>query len=128
MGHFIKLLSSLAILLFAIEASAQNSVKVSGVVTDKYAGDPLIGATVSWDNGKGTTTDTAGCYSITVEAGATVSFMYLGYQSREWRVPTGVSEVNYNAELEQEVHMAEEVVVVAYGTRKKVQSQARCRP
>ena len=106
-------------LLFAIEASAQNSVKVSGVVTDKYAGDPLIGATVSWDNGKGTTTDTAGCYSITVEAGATVSFMYLGYQSREWRVPAGVAEVNYNAELEQEVHMAEEVVVVAYGTRKK---------
>ena len=106
-------------LLFAIEASAQNSVKVSGVVTDKYAGDPLIGATVSWGNGKGTTTDTAGCYSITVEAGATVSFMYLGYQSREWRVPAGVAEVNYNAELEQEVHMAEEVVVVAYGTRKK---------
>ena len=119
MGHFIKLLSCFTMLLFVIEASAQNSVKVSGTVTDKYEGGPVIGATVTWGNGKGTTTDIAGNYSINVEAGDTIRFMYLGYQTREWLVPSGAAEVTYDVELEVESTVADEVVVVAYGTRKK---------
>lgn len=119
MGHFIKLLSCLTMLLFTIEASAQNSVKVSGTVTDKYEGGPVIGTTVTWGNGKGTTTDTAGNYSITVEAGDTIRFLYLGYITQEWQVPAGTAEVTHNVELEVESTIADEVVVVAYGTRKK---------
>ena len=75
MGHFIKLLSTVAMLLIALNASAQERVKVSGTVTDKYEGGPVIGATVTWGDGKGTTTDIEGNYSITVDAGDTIRFM-----------------------------------------------------
>ena len=106
-------------LLTALDATAQERVKVSGTVTDKYEGTPIIGATITWGNGKGTTTDMDGNYTIVVDAGDTIRFMYLGYFSREWRVPSDAREVTYNAELEVESTMADEVVVVAYGTRKK---------
>ena len=52
---------------------------MSGTVTDKYEGGPVIGTTVTWGDGKGTTTDLEGNYSITVDAGDTIRFMYLGY-------------------------------------------------
>ena len=57
MGRFIKLLSLVTMLLIVLNASAQERVKVSGTVTDKYEGIPVIGATVTWGDGKGTTTD-----------------------------------------------------------------------
>ena len=119
MGRFIRLISLVTMLLVALDASAQERVKVHGTVTDKYEGIPVIGATVTWGDGKGTTTDIEGNYSITVDAGDTIRFIYLGYFTREWRVPSGAAEVTYNVELEVESTIADEVVVVAYGTRKK---------
>ena len=119
MGRFIRLISLITMLLVALDASAQERVKVSGTVTDKYDGTPVIGTTVTWGNGKGTTTDLEGNYSITVDAGDTIRFLYLGYFTREWRVPSGAAEVTYNVELEVESTIADEVVVVAYGTRQK---------
>ena len=119
MRHLIKLITLVTMLLVALDASAQERVKVSGTVTDKYEGIPVIGTTVTWGDGKGTTTDLEGNYSITVDAGDTIRFMYLGYFTREWRVPSGTAEVTYNVELEVESTGVDEVVVVAYGTRKK---------
>ena len=106
-------------LLFAIEASAQNSVKVSGTVTDKLDSTPLPGVTITWGTAKGATTDASGNYNITVDEGATVSFIYLGYETLVWQVPAGITEITYNAELATDSITADEVVVVAYGTRKK---------
>ena len=106
-------------LLFAIEASAQNSVNVSGTVTDKLDSTPLPGVTITWGTAKGATTDASGNYNITVDEGATVSFIYLGYETLVWQVPAGITEITYNAELATDSITADEVVVVAYGTRKK---------
>ena len=119
MGRFIKLILLVTMLLVALDTSAQERVKVSGTVTDKYEGIPVIGATITCGDGKGTTTDIEGNYSITVDAGNTIRFMYLGYFTREWRVPSGTAEVTYDVELEVESTGVDEVVVVAYGTRKK---------
>ena len=119
MGHFIKLLSLFAALFITLEASAQNSVKVSGTVTDKQDSSPLPGVTITWGPSKGASTDINGQYSITVDAGATITFIYLGYESHEWQVPAGITEITYNAELTTSSITADEVVVVAYGTRKK---------
>ncbi len=119
MGRFIKLFSLVTMLLMAFEASAQERVKVSGIVTDKHEGTPLIGATITWGDGQGITTDVDGSYSITVESGAKITFLYLGYEPYEWRVPGDVTEITYNAELSWSTHIYDEVVVVAYGTRTK---------
>ena len=119
MGRFIKLFSLVTMLLMAFEASAQERVKVSGIVTDKHEGTPLIGATITWGDGQGITTDVDGSYSITVESGAKITFLYLGYEPYEWRAPGDVSEITYNAELSWSSHIYDEVVVVAYGTRSK---------
>ena len=119
MGRFIKLFSLVTMLLMAFEASAQERVKVSGIVTDKHEGTPLIGATITWGDGQGITTDIDGSYSITVESGAKITFLYLGYEPYEWRVPGDVTEITYNAELSWSSHIYDEVVVVAYGTRTK---------
>ena len=119
MGRFIKLFSLVTMLLMAFEASAQERVKVSGIVTDKHEGTPLIGATITWGDGQGITTDVDGSYSITVESGAKITFLYLGYEPYEWRAPGDVTEITHNAELSWSSHIYDEVVVVAYGTRTK---------
>ena len=99
--------------------SAQNLVKVSGRVTDKDTTEAVIGCSVVWGPTSGTTTDIEGRYSLSVAPGTTLRFIYIGYVTHEWTVPEGVSEVSHNVELEVESHIFEEVVVVAYGTRKK---------
>ena len=99
--------------------SAQNLVKVSGRVTDKDTTEAVIGCSVVWGPTSGTTTDIEGRYSLSVVPGTTLRFIYIGYVTHEWTVPEGVSEVSHNVELEVESHIFEEVVVVAYGTRKK---------
>ena len=99
--------------------SAQNLVKVSGRVTDKDTTEAVIGCSVVWGPTSGTTTDIEGRYSLSVAPGTTLRFIYIGYVTHEWTVPEGVSEVSHNVELEVESHTFEEVVVVAYGTRKK---------
>lgn len=99
--------------------SAQELVKVSGRVTDNQTSEPVIGCSVVWGPTSGTATDIEGRYSVSVAPGTTLSFIYLGYEAHEWKVPEGVTEISYDVELKVESHTFEEVVVVAYGTRKK---------
>ncbi len=119
MGHFIKLLSLIAVLFTALDASAQNMVKVSGVVSDKNDATPIIGANVTWGPTMGVSTDVEGRYNITVEEGTTITFSYLGYQTHEWVVPAGITAIEHNEALEGDSIITDEVVVVAYGVRKK---------
>ena len=119
MGHFIKLLSLIAVLFTALDASAQNMVKVSGVVSDKNDATPIIGANVTWGPTMGVSTDVDGRYNITVEEGTTITFSYLGYQTHEWVVPAGITAIEHNEALEGDSIITDEVVVVAYGVRKK---------
>ena len=116
----IKLLFTIVVLMLGIGSlAAQGLVKVNGRVTNKESGEPVIGTSVVWGPTSGTTTDIDGHYSTSVAPGTTLSFVYIGYQVHEWKVPEGVSEISHNVELEVEFHIFEEVVVVAYGTRKK---------
>ena len=119
MGHFIKLLSLVTALFIVVDASAQNMVKISGVVSDKQDSMPIIGANVTWGPTLGVSTDIEGHYSISVEEGTTITFSYLGYQTREWIVPTGITAIEHNEALESDSIITDEVVVVAYGVRKK---------
>ncbi len=119
MRQFIKLLSLIVALFIVFDASAQQRIKVSGTVTFQEDNSPMPGVSVVWSQTQGTSTDSDGRYSITVDEGTIISFIYLGCERHEWKVPSGSSEVTYNATLVSESHVYEEVVVVAYGTRTK---------
>ena len=114
---FAKLLTTFALLLMPMMLWAQAKVTVTGTVTSDAEG-VLIGASVVSGPTSGVSTDMSGRYEITVAAGTTLTFSYLGYQKQEWVVPTGVQKVEHNVTLTPD-DIIDEVVVVAYGTRKK---------
>lgn len=108
-----------ALLIFLFAASTAWAQKtVTGKVTDAGDNSEIIGATVVV---KGTTTatvtDVDGNYRINVpENNAVLVFTYVGKVSQE--VVVGNQSV-INVRLADDPRLLEEVVVVAYGTRKK---------
>ena len=120
MKHISKFL--LLVVLFVLcttAVMAQNRVTVKGVVTSADDSLPLIGVSVISGPTSGVSTSIDGSYTITANEGTTLIFEYIGYQSHEWVIPAGVSEIEYNVSLQSETQTLDEVVVVAYGVRKK---------
>ena len=118
MKRFILLFFSLALFTFH-SAFAQNFV-VKGTVVSHEDNEPLIGVTVLQEGTtNGVVTDIDGNYSFEVKgaASATLVFSYIGYaaQSHKVNASTGV----LNVSLKSDAEMIDEVVVVAYGVRKK---------
>ena len=105
--------------LFPLGAAAQGSFNVSGEVVDKTSGEPLIGVTVIEKSNptKGTSTDFDGKFNLTVSSGDVVlSFSYVGYASLELKA----KDANGTVQMEESSTLLNEVVVVGYGTQKKV--------
>ncbi len=97
-------------------APAVGDVKVHGTVVDE-GGLPLIGAAVMVKGtSKGEITDLDGNYSITVPAGATLEISYTGYLTQEVTARGG----EINVALNPDSRLLDEVVVVGYGTQKKI--------
>ena len=95
----------------------QQQIKVSGVVKDSM-GEPVIGASVvEKGTSNGIITDINGNFSLSVTSGATLAISYIGYKTQEVQAITGkVIDVT----LKDDTEMLEEVVVVGFGTQKKV--------
>lgn len=95
----------------------QNKKEITGVVRDEN-GEPVIGANVIE---KGTTngvvTDIDGKYSLGISASAILQVSYIGYNTQE--VPVGNKKV-LDILLKEDSQALEEVVVVGYGTQKKI--------
>ncbi|MBR5819855.1 MAG: TonB-dependent receptor [Alistipes sp.] len=106
-------------MLPALVVAQGEKVVVSGVVTSSEDKLPLIGVTVVTEKLNGVATSIDGDYTIEVEAGTKLTFDYVGYQRVEWQVPTGQSHLTYNLIISPEAQQVEEVVVIAYGVRKK---------
>ncbi|MBQ5717784.1 MAG: carboxypeptidase-like regulatory domain-containing protein, partial [Alistipes sp.] len=122
MQNLLKLALLTVVLLFtSLGAYAQGGevVTVSGVVTSAEDKQPLIGVTVVTEKMTGVATSIDGDYTIEAEAGTKLMFQYIGFQTVEWVVPAGSPQVTYNLEMQSESHSVEEVVVIAYGVRKK---------
>ncbi|MEJ8741054.1 SusC/RagA family TonB-linked outer membrane protein [Phocaeicola sp. HCN-6420] len=113
---------SLWLLFFAvlgIQSALAQMYKVKGNVVSKSDNEPLIGVSILQ---KGTTngvvTDIDGNYELQIQGGeATLVFSYIGLQTQELKVNsrTGV----LNVAMEDDSHLMDDVVVVAYGVRKK---------
>lgn len=112
---------NIVLLMFALPVLAQSggTVTVSGVVTsaeDKY---PLIGAHVIEGDNNGVSTLLDGSYSIDVKPGDVLTYYYVGYEEVKYTVPDGAASIKHNVELKAETKSLEDVVVIAYGVRKK---------
>ena len=101
-----------------IHSSKPVSRKLSGKVVDA-SGMPVIGAGVMVEGtGTGTVTDVDGSYSLdSVSENTVLEFSCMGYQSV--KVEVGNKKV-LDVTLREDAQFLEEVVVVGYGTQKKV--------
>lgn len=106
-------------ILSSDSAFAQKESKISGTVSDD-AGGPVTGASIQIKGTvKGTSTDVNGKYSISfVGDEATLVISSVGYISQEKQV--GKSQSVVDVQLKTDVRSLNEVVVVGYGTQKKV--------
>ena len=120
MRKFLKF--TLTILLSCLSGGlflhAQTAVKVNGVVTSAEDGLPMMGAGVVAGPGNGVITDLDGKYEIVVEAGTELTFSSIGFNDVKVVVPN-VENFVYNVIMETESMTLDDVVVVAYGVRKK---------
>lgn len=109
---------SLALFTFH-SAFAQNFV-VKGTVTSHEDNEPLIGVTILQEGTtNGVVTDMDGNYSFEVKGAskATLVFSYIGMQSQSHQVNASTGVLNVS--LKSDAELIDEVVVVAYGVRKK---------
>jgi len=92
-------------------------IRVTGTVLDD-SGQPMIGASVLV---KGTTTgvvtDQDGKYELNVPSGSTIEVSYIGFTSKDISVTKAGA---YDVTLSADNDLLSEVVVVGYGTQKKV--------
>lgn len=104
----------LALLSQGIQAQTKT---ISGKVTDKRDGSPVVGASVlAKGSNTGVQTGADGAFTITVPASATTLVISsVGFGSQE----ISTNAASFSIELTADNAALGEVVVVAYGTRKK---------
>jgi TonB-linked SusC/RagA family outer membrane protein len=94
-------------------------IKVTGIVMDEDANEPLPGVNIYIKGTTiGTITDASGNYEIEVpNENATLVFKYIGYKTQEIPV-AGNAEINVSLVFEAEY--LDEIVVIGYGVVKKI--------
>lgn len=106
------------LLLFSLSMFSQNIV-VKGTVQDKN-GEPIIGANiiVSSSPNNGVISDINGSYSIkNVPSEGELEFSYIGMKKQKIKV---TNRKVINVTMEDDSKQLEEIIVVGYGTQKKV--------
>ncbi|RXK62565.1 SusC/RagA family TonB-linked outer membrane protein [Lacibacter luteus] len=105
----------LQLLFFTGSANAQN-VTVKGKVTNEQ-GSPVEGASVVVKGTtNGTTTDNTGSFTISVQRNAVLVISAINFSDKE----VVVTDANINVKLEPLEKSLGEVVVIGYGTQRKI--------
>ena len=113
----IRFLAVLLMCCLSYTTWAQTQSNVNGLVTD-FSGEPLIGVSILVKGtSNGTVTDLDGKFSLSAEMGNMLQISYVGYISQEVKVE---SDKLLRIIMEEDTKKLEEVVVVGYGTQKKV--------
>jgi len=104
-------------------ANARQGKNVTGIVVDT-SGEPLIGATIIVNGtSNGTITDSDGKFMLNVaDRSSVLKISYMGYITREITLSAEQwqSSQSLNIIMQEDNSMLDEVVVVGYGTQKKV--------
>lgn len=98
---------------------AAQQLTVSGTITDSETGEPMPGVNIVVKGTNiGSISDISGKYSLSsINGNATVVFSFIGYVTQE--IPLN-NRTTVDVRLVSEIKGLEEVVVVGYGTQKKV--------
>ncbi len=95
----------------------QQLKKINGTITEA-SGVPIIGANVVVKGSTtGTVTDIDGNFSLEVSQGSSLEISYIGYLKKEIIIN---DKNSYLVQLTEDSKVLDEVVVVGYGTEKKV--------
>ena len=101
----------------SVQTVLQQGRTISGKVIDQN-GEPIIGANVVVKGtSNGVITDVDGNFTLSVNPGDILRVTYVGYASQE--IPA-VSGKIMRIVLKEDTELLDEVVVVGYGTQKKV--------
>lgn len=93
-------------------------VTVSGIVLDKKSGEPIIGANIIVKGkGTGVTTNKDGKFMLQVLDDDVLEISYIGYDKR---IEVIKGKTYIQVELSENSELLDDVVVVGYGTQKKV--------
>ncbi|MDH3711590.1 MAG: TonB-dependent receptor, partial [Cyclobacteriaceae bacterium] len=116
MRNFIfKFFLSFVFLLGYVQLQAQS---VSGKVTDASSGEGLPGVNILIKGTtSGTISDTDGNYNLQAASNATLVFSFVGYEAQEVSVN---GRQNISIAMSADLQQLSEVVVVGYGTQRKV--------
>ena len=108
MSPMLLLKQALTAALLAGGLAAAQAQTVSGLVVDSLTGETLIGATVvELGSGKGTVSNAAGRYSLTLNADSVrLRFSHTGYRPLTVSLPLG-ADVRHNAALVPSVELEE---------------------
>ncbi|WP_316817752.1 TonB-dependent receptor [Pedobacter nyackensis] len=113
-----KKLLLICFMLFVAKGFAQN-ITVKGEVLDAETKGPIPSVSITVKGTKhGTSTNSNGIYTLTnVNAKATLVFSYLGYKPQEIKLE---GKTQLNVTLSPDLGDLQEVVVVGFGTAKKI--------
>ncbi|HOR38816.1 MAG TPA: SusC/RagA family TonB-linked outer membrane protein [Paludibacteraceae bacterium] len=110
-----KILLLFAVLFLSLQVSLAQKVTVTGTVTSKEDGLPIIGASVlEKGTTNGTITNYNGVYTISVPIGATLVFSYVGMDKVERKV-TGEGKIDVI--MNPTAIAIDEVIVTAMGVK-----------
>ncbi len=96
---------------------AQQKKHITGIVVDQN-GDPIIGANVvEKGSSNGTITDIDGNFSLQISEKSILTVSYIGYETKDVKVG---NQSKLQIALSEDTQFIDEVVVVGFGTQKKV--------
>jgi TonB-linked SusC/RagA family outer membrane protein len=114
-----KITALLLVCLLAVGQVWSQTRTVTGKVTDDK-GDPIVGVSVAVKGTNvGTATNDVGVFSLNVPADArTITFSSINFKSKEFGIG---NRTNFEVNLESNAGDLDEVVVVGYTTRRKIE-------
>lgn len=99
------------------KSSNSKKQKVTGIVKDA-SGEPVIGATISeLGTSNGVITDLDGNFTVNIAGSGELVVSYIGYETQKVKAQEGQT---LSVILKEDTQTLEEVVVVGFGTQKKV--------
>ncbi|CAM4170276.1 TonB-linked outer membrane protein, SusC/RagA family [Pedobacter westerhofensis] len=116
-----KLVLGIALSFFTIQIAAAQSVKISGVITEKATGQAIPGVSVSVKGGSnGTQTNADGKFSLSANENDILRIFSIGYNAQEIKITSGNTTLNII--LEESQNALSEVVVTALNIPKEKKS------
>jgi len=114
-----KLVLGILLPFFITQTVFAQSVKITGVVTEKSTGQPIPGVSITVNGASGTQTNGNGQFSVQAKADDKIRIVAIGYTAQEIKL---AGQTSLNIQLEEAQNALNEVVVTALNIPKEKKS------